>query len=58
MYFVSDSSYDTDAERRLNASTPARPGNLTPCPADSGKYTSPLIEAQASDFIRRQVAGP
>jgi hypothetical protein len=41
---------------RLNAGLDWNRGNLTPCPSDDGKYTAPLIEAQASDFIRRQTA--
>jgi arylsulfatase B len=41
---------------RLHAGLDWNRGNLEPCPADDGKYTTPLIEAQANDFIRRQAA--
>jgi hypothetical protein len=31
-------------------------GNLTPCAVDCGRYTEPLIVAEATSFIRRQAA--
>lgn len=42
--------------RQLNGGLDWNRGNLTPCSADNGKYTEPLLVAQATAFLQRQAA--